>query len=238
MTPDDVIRQLSRLVVLLLEQAVAVDFNSATALKSGHKTTIAWGTQTTAPPVAALGFATLEEYKYYLEHRNYTLLLVDGAILQFSYKFYRDDLTGHRLCYYPCPFDLDPEVFPADGNYLPLLDYVELLEMEGLQLRDDSGRPEFNRSLKLRTPVRIDYAPDFASEGHPACHLHLNSQVCRLGVSLPMSVGHFIRFVFSNFYPRHWNTTKELRTWPCETGPRLSSTWAEHHPFIDFSRQA
>lgn len=58
--------------------------------------------------------------------------------------------------------------------------------------------------LRLRTPVRFDFDPDAAAERHPASHLSLNDQDCRIPVRGPMSLGHFIEFVFRHFYSSVW----------------------------------
>src|SRR5437773_1962450 len=52
-------------------------------------------------------FATIFEYRRIVRHQLYTCLLNDAGVLQLSYTFRNDDLVGHRLCYYPCPLQLD-----------------------------------------------------------------------------------------------------------------------------------
>ena len=48
-------------------------------------------------------------------------ILFDGSLIQISYDFDYSELVGHRLLYFPCPFDLDPELLQT----LPLVDVID-----------------------------------------------------------------------------------------------------------------
>jgi len=148
-------------------------------------------------------FATVAEYSDFVEGALYSAVLYDGALLQVSYDFTGADLVGHRLCYYPCPFDMDQELIRSE----PIGDVIAYYR----QSRDVM--------VNLRSPCRFDYDTANAATGHAAVHLHLISAECRWPVSHPVSIGDFVRFVFRRFYPKMWAAHEFLRMWPLG-GPR------------------
>lgn len=166
-------------------------------------------------------FASLEEYCSLIESRQYSMLLTDGAMVQISYKLDRQNIIGHRLCWYPSPIELDENV----DNY-SMVDYV--LE------RMASGDTHFFRS---RSPLRFDFAPNQAKEDHPVTHLHLGHEDCRIPVRTSLSIRTFMMFIVENFYPEvkqnhslhsttaHWFCADDLTA-----GQRLRHHLAIHHP--------
>jgi hypothetical protein len=131
---------------------------------------------------------TLLEYRKIVERRSYSALLFEGSVLQFSYDVGGDTVVGHRLAYVPCPF----EIAPVDLTLDPILDVIDVYECHGRE------------ALRLRSPMRFDFDPARSREGHPASHLHIQTHDCRIPVGAALGVGHFVRFVFSRFYPRVW----------------------------------
>src|SRR5579864_5017938 len=108
MTPADVRSQVARLNATLLDSNFAVAVNGSVLKRNGSNVLVTW-------PSASSGalsdhiFGSLQEYRHFLGHREYTALLSDGALLQVSYSFDHEDVVAHRLCYYPCPLLLRPE---------------------------------------------------------------------------------------------------------------------------------
>ncbi len=227
MTHQDVLNDLTRLINVLLSEELAMDYNVPTVKAEGKRKSIGWSTQGRYSPIASREYGSLDEYKFYLEERIYSVLLYDGSLLQLSYGFNRKALNRHRLCYYPCPYDLDPEIFPGlneEGPAPPsLTEYIEFLLNE----------PDFKERLRLRTPLRIDYEPTTAKVGHPACHLHMNQSGCRMAVASPLSVGHFVQFVFYNFYRKIWENHDDLRSWRCLPLPRLDLSTPRGHLYFE-----
>ncbi len=146
---------------------------------------------------ATYPFASVGEYCEHVRNQAYLAVLYDGSLLQMSYEFYASRLTGHRLCFYPCPYDIEPDELVAG----PILDVIDLY------------RAAADAPLRLRSPIRFDYDPANASEGHPAVHVHMLWGHCRCAVYAPLSVGHFLQFVFCNFFPGVWAEHKFLRNW-------------------------
>lgn len=138
-----------------------------------------------------------DNYRSWLASEEYSALLFDGSILQISYDFRGNNLIGHRLVYYPCPYDVDQELLRLE----PVLDVIGLYA--GIE-----------DNVRLRSPIRFDFDVHAASDEHPAAHVTLFWSHCRWAISAPVSLGHFVRFIFKNFYPSHWFAHASLRNWP------------------------
>jgi hypothetical protein len=164
-------------------------------------------------------FGTLDEYLWYLERRFFAVVLFDGSLLQVTYRFVRLTVTHHRLCFYPCPVTLDDEVVSEYG----IAEYVDLLRDGGL-----------DRAVRLRSPIRFDYDSDAAAERHPAVHLTFSEPCCRIPVAYPLSVGHFVRFVFTHFYPNVWSEVSSLRAIPCRRHDRVLQDPGDDNAFFDW----
>lgn len=185
-------QQLTQLSTALFEAGHALDAqpHKTTPDRVARTSLVSWA----APLPADEGFphdrfATLEEYSFFLRHRQYSVALLDGGLLQVSYRFKRDEVVWHRLAYIPCPVTFTEE----DLGGMPLADYLELL-----------NAAELLRRLRLQTAVRFDYDPSNARPNHPASHATLNRTCCRIPVRAPLHLRAFVRFVFSNFYPSIW----------------------------------
>ncbi|WP_191907814.1 DUF2290 domain-containing protein [Nocardioides cynanchi] len=134
---------------------------------------------------------TIEQYRYWVEHGEYSALLFDGSLLQLAYTVKDGELAGHRLAYVPCPYDVDQQ-FVMGGD--PLLEVIDLFYADAEPL--------------LRTPVRMDFDPDSAKPGHPEVHLTINGSDCRIACVAPLHVLRFVSFVFEQFYPAYWRAHK------------------------------
>lgn len=190
--------EIQNLIALLIDNELAIDANAVLVETNNRRHRVTWSTHK-GTALAAAPFATIEEYSRFLEHRAYSVLLWDGSLLQLSYDFQNDDIIGHRLCFYPCPVDPDPELLLL----APVLDVVELY------VDSDLGH------IRLRSPMRFDYSSNEGA-GYPQAHVHISWLHCRCPVYAPLSLGHFVRFVFASFYPELWLEHDFLREWPTE----------------------
>ncbi len=198
MTSSQAARQVRMLLTLLMESEIAIAMNPVIEDHLGIRTRVTWSSARPATGLfSSLGFATVDEYCAFIDGQEYSAILYDGALVQISYDFVARDLVGHRLCYYPCPFDMDEELLLTD----PVADTVMLY-------RDASSVQPY-----LRSPCRFDYDESNATSGHPSVHMHLIKPYCRWPVTRPLSIGDFIRFVFRNFYPNLWAVHPFLREW-------------------------
>jgi hypothetical protein len=207
MRPSSLRTEIQNLLDLLLEAQVAIYANPV--VKRDHRggmTRVTWGDPggRNSNELFRGDFATLDEYHDWFRAEAYSAVLYDGSILQMSYDFQGDEFAGHRLAYYPCPFDMDEELLRID----PMLDVIELYR--------ENEMP----SVRLRSPLRFDCDMAAQREDHPAVHLTLLWSDCRWALVAPLSPGHFVRFLFKHFYPSLWSTLPSLREWPQRLGER------------------
>ena len=200
MTPSSLFQELSNLLSLLLRSEVAISATNVVQFQaSGGFRRITWSNNNLVPgDLFRSNSPTVSEYRDWIDWQGYSAVLLDGSFIQVTYDFEYTELVQHRLLYFPCPFDFDIE----------FLDDLSLTELVHLYL--DEGIDK----VRLRTPVRFDYDPNANSEVHPASHMTFQWSHSRIPVMSPLSLGHFIQFVFQNFYPFLWNTHRFLKEWP------------------------
>ena len=189
MRPSSLRTEIQNLLDLLLAAGAAIHTNPV--VKRDHP----WGTRVTWGNSGGDNPGSRDPGEFFL---------YDGAILQISYDFEGNELAGHRLAYYPCPFDVDEELLRTD----PMLDVIELY------------RENEMASVRLRSPLRFDCDVAGQGEDHPAVHLTLLSSDCRWALVAPLSPGHFVRFLFKHFYAHLWSSLPSLRDWPQSLGER------------------
>jgi hypothetical protein len=199
MTSRQLAAQIRNLLIALIDSEIATTINPVVDRKLGPLTRITWRPPhgLDRPRLISSVFATVAEYRRLIDEQSFSAVLYDGAIVQLSYDFVGDSLVGHRLCYYPCPFDLDLDLFPSE----PIGDIIAFYS----ESKDIS--------VNLRSPLRFDYDEANAKMGHPSVHMHVIKPDCRWPVTHPLSVGDFVRFVFRHFYPALWSAHNFLRKW-------------------------
>jgi hypothetical protein len=104
------------------------------------------------------------------------------------------------------------------------IDVIELHMVAGLD------------SLRLRTPLRFDYDPRNAAQGHPSCHLHMIQSYCRCPVIAPVTIGHFVHFVFRHFYPTLWFEHEFFQSLPRKVENRTITQYEESDLHFGCSR--
>lgn len=199
MTPSKLFHDLNDLLSLLLKSEIALSATNVIDVQGhrGHRR-ITWANNNNVPgDTFRFDSPTISEYQQWVDSQGYSAILFDGAIIQISYDFLHSELIGHRLLYFPCPFDMDME----------LLDEISLSEL--IKLYCEGGADH----VRLRTPIRFDFDPKSWSSSHPASHMTFQWAHTRIAVNSPLSLGHFIQFVFHNFYPTYWNMHTFLNQW-------------------------
>ncbi|MCG3138943.1 MAG: hypothetical protein HJJLKODD_02815 [Phycisphaerae bacterium] len=219
MTPNQLMAEMRDYADLLLNQGVALTANPVVPQHPEPSLTRITSQRpaTRSSRLTDFAFASIDEYRALLESQDYLVVLADGAVIQLSYDFRGLTLVRHRLCFYPCPYDIDPAFLEED----PMLDVVDMYHTDG------SGH------LRLRTPLRFDFDGQHEDEDHSATHVHMLWAHCRCAVSGPVSIGRFSRFVFRHFYPHLWREHKFLRELKQERWDR--SIRMQDEEFLHFS---
>jgi len=198
---------LKSFIELLFEKDIVVIINPIVENREGAKIRITWKSPIPEGLVLSnVEFATLSEYRLFLQMQQYTAVLYDGSILQISFDFNGTKLSGHRMCYYPCPLKIDQEII----KYEPILDIIDFYI-------------ESNAQIRLRTPLRFDYHSLNITDRHSKTHVHLNKHDCRCSIVAPLSLGHFVHFIFYHFYPLLWNEHEFIRDWSIDFYSRTIS---------------
>lgn len=196
--------EISQLLRLLLDADVALYINPVRRINTYKGVTrVTWDGGCNLPGAIFRGdFATIAAYWEWVEANAFSAILFDGALLQITYDFLGQDLIGHRLLYCPCPYDLDNDLLRAE----PVLDVVSMYKE-----KDET-------MVRLRSALRFDYHKGATEE--PAVHMTLFWKHSRWAIVAPISPGHFIRFIFRQFYPVLWRAHEFLRNWPQQLGDR------------------
>lgn len=166
-----------------LVDADLVYFSNAISLSPDR---VSWHAHRDAPFLTGRDHPTIDQYLTWLNDGAYTAILFDGSLLQLTYELRGGRVSGHRLAYVPCPYDVDLTLL-EEGE--PLADVVALYR---------------TTDAVLRSPMRFDYDPRAADIGHPAVHMTMNSSGCRIACVAPLHVLRFVDFVFRQFYPDLW----------------------------------
>jgi len=193
---DVVRRTIEGLSLGLLEGGIAIDMNKAICLGQPEgKTLVTWASTGISTAFTDLPFATVGEYLELVSARQFTVLLLDGALLQISYTVQGGDVIGHRLCWYPCPGEIREED-------------LELASIEEIVSCAPIG------DVKCRGPIRFDFKAGEGTDGHSPSHLHLSEAECRIPVRGPLDLATFSTFVLRNFYPDLWPTRRAFVNTP------------------------
>jgi hypothetical protein len=192
----------------LLKAELAIAVNPAVAFPRGATVRLSWPMARHARGIFADAlYASLAEYRMFVLGNPLHLSLNEGSLVQISYDFKDGEMLRHRFCYYPCPLAIPEKEYMTD---LEAWDYaleqelygqIEVLASEDVKLENiPMVKPGL---LRLRSPIRFDYDPEKQSDAEPASHVHLGDVRARIPVHAAISLGQFMRFVISNFYPSY-----------------------------------
>jgi len=215
MTPNEIRTELSRLAIGLLKSGLAGTVNTPIIANRNGTARVTWPAAESAESglFSTLPFASITEYRQMVLGNHFIALMRDGALLQCSIDLRGNDVVGHRFGYYPCPI-----LLPDDFNVLDFesLDLLLIYELEANINALESETHLLASQLRMRSPLRFDYAPNAASASEPASHVHLLNPDSRVPVHGALSIGHFVQFVLKNFYKEEWEdiALHELTRWP------------------------
>jgi hypothetical protein len=244
MTPSQVSSEINRFIQALSDENLILDRNITRVDRSGIIDQVTWINSLKQPPFWRSHFGTISEYIRFVKHRHYSCMLIDGALIQIEFTFENSDLSKHRLCYYPCPFTLDTSRIFSEENIglLELISECLIDEFDSIDKSiDDTFYPSYepiSACLRMKSPIRFDYDLKSASDKHSASHLHFNDGETRWPVFGPLSLGHFIHFIFRQFYQDKWDSFETLKDWPIQTHGRSIIPVDEKTLFIECHRKS
>lgn len=115
----------------------------------------------------------------------FNIRMIDGALIQMCYTFYRNKITSHRLCVFPSPF-------------------LHIFEAAEEEYERDELFADIVGGYIVRVPVRFDFSDnpeEHVDVHHPKSHLTLGQyKGCRIPVTSPVTPTRFMRFVIRHFY--------------------------------------
>lgn len=171
----------------LLEHEFALDARQHTvARKSASTKDLIWAREGDRPLIFPNPLR-VADYLSLIEKLEYSYLMRDGALIQIAYIITNGTIKKHRLAYYPCPFEIGLTDLQRYGG--SLFDYII-----------ENFMSDVERTVVLRSPIRFDFAPEAAQDFHPASHITINDQSCRIPVRSPLSFDTFMKFILENFY--------------------------------------
>ncbi|MGA3080064.1 MAG: DUF2290 domain-containing protein [Terracidiphilus sp.] len=237
MTPNEARTEISDLAIAMLRSGIAATVNTPIITSKGSFKRITWPAAASIEQglFSALPFATITEYRRMILENQFVALLRDGALLQLSMDIRANSLTGHRFGFYPCP------ILVPDGFNVLDFEGLDLMLMDELgyciQAVGGDSEPRIDQ-LRMRSPLRFDYAPDAASASEPASHVHILNSDARIAVQGPLCLGHFIQFIFKHFYPKDWNdeSLEYVTRWPIRDMDRTISLEEESTLHFNFRR--
>lgn len=204
--PEETLREISQITSDLIEIGLCIDQNfPVLRSRAGGVRELGFGpAEALSRTLRNVPYATA--YEALKESRAYNIRLIDGALLHLLYRFRNDDLSDHRLAFFPSPdlleFQNNADVYELDEMYS---DVVE-------------------RNV-VTTPLRFDFDRDaFVEVDHPMSHLTIGQyRNCRIPVTGPLSSFMFVNFILKAFY----NTTYrrysgELREHPYNYEPTIT----------------
>jgi len=184
--PKRIFNELVNTIKFLDQNDLTIFSNSPVYEEENGNSRITWPNHTPGRINCNKYFGSIRQYRHFLKYNLFTSLLFDGSLMKISYKFEKRNLVAHNLTWWPSPF-----IISADdlSNGSPL-DIFDLYAQDG-----------WDQQIRMRTPVRFDFDLKKESTDHPASHLHMQTDNCRLYVDRPMCFNRFVKFIFQNFYP-------------------------------------
>lgn len=239
MTPQAARIELTELVSYLLTNELAIVAQTPMIVDRSGGIREVCSSSLKATRSALVGASgTLWEYRSVLRSGDFLVLLYEGSILQMQYAFSPDGaLLRHRHAFLPCPIRFEGDMVEEAPDLETAIGMV-LEEFSPWPTNFSEQVEHTEASLLLRGPIRFDFDRELHDELHSACHLHISSESCRVPVFGPLSVGHFVRFVFRHFLPNAWSAHEEIRSWKLRYFDRTIEQAETEEAFMDSRRLA
>ena len=177
-------RQINGIIRYLVKVGLANDQNFAFLRTRGQLVEVTFENDSYIS-IALRNIPYTDIYDELMNERSFNLKMLDGALIQFMYKFDNGTLKTQRLAFFPSPyleeFQNNPEIYQDDEVYANVV----------------------ARNI-VSFPVRFDYSADddpSQMTAHPKSHLTLGQfKNCRIPVTAPLTPFSFVDFLLRNFY--------------------------------------
>ena len=133
---------------------------------------------------------TFDDYLEAVNNSSYSLVMIDGGLVQISMDFDGSDLVGYRFVFLPCPVRMKKSHLSA------VIGRGDSIAESVARFIEGSDPAPF----VIRAPFRFEYSKNDGAKRHPRSHVHLGTSDGRIAVSHRLTVGRFLKFIFSNFY--------------------------------------
>jgi hypothetical protein len=187
-TPSALASRLNRFVISSLENDSALDVRNHGVTHLGNGTSLVSWNSEDYPDLSNHSIEDIRSYLFFLDNQHYSLICRDGSILQMSFKVKRGEVIGHRLCFIPCPVEID----------ISQLQDASLVEI----VKESIFSKNFD-VLRQRGAIRFDYDPSAATDDHPAAHATINFDESRIPVGRVFDACSFLEFIDSKFLARN-----------------------------------
>ena len=173
---------MTNLTAELISAGLSIDQNFPSSRATGAGVVVGFAGED-ALAVTLRNVPYSEAYADLRAARSYNILTPDGGMVQFLYFFQRNQITKHRLSFFPSPdlieYQNASELYEEDERYADIVD-------KGV----------------VTTPIRFDFdAENFADLVHPMCHLTIGQyKHCRIPVTGPLTPAVFLTFILRSFY--------------------------------------
>lgn len=184
------VQGLQILVEKLVEKGVLFETREIHSSRSGRELIVEVGE---TGPLAQTRKVTENSANYYLElirQSKFSWMLFDASLVQIWYRVRKDRVVGHRFCYIPAPFEID---LRQSSGAADLVDIIE------------GGSSSNPLEQARRTILRFECDPAAQAPFHPAAHLHLNSNDCRIPMRSAITAREFVHFLLRFFYSAHFD---------------------------------
>lgn len=181
---NEVRGEISSLTVHLIAKGLTLASRIAELKVSGSISEVGWAKEGAFVAPALKNTSYLDVYNYFYKQQQYNLVLLDGALIQLLYKFEKEKLIEHRICYLPRPKNVGHG--SEQENIATIYEEIPL--------------------------IRIDYSPSQTIPiNHSSTHLHLGyTEHCRIPTSAPVAPSTFILFILRSFYRGYLEEHPEL----------------------------
>ena len=180
-----VLQEITAISRFLLESGLADDYNAAYESKHGASRYLIEYRDMVGDSPILTETRYDEVYRVNRASRRFNFRMLDGAMIQMQYEFFRDQLVRHRLAFVPSPdlldFQNNRELYVREPLYADVVD-----------------------ERVVTVPLRFDYD---VREGvpreleHPKSHLTLGEyKLCRIPVTAAVTPNAFMAFILRSFY--------------------------------------